>query len=225
MTPYRVARGHSNARCGANLRSLLRTGLSRFARPTPQIWTSIPQPGEPPRRNTRCGANLRFLLRKPIRVRRRGPPRAGARASPSTSPDPLDPVGHGVGLARAGDAEQHLVALAGEELRHQRRDRLRLVARRLVLGNQPERARADDQRRRPVDGARMPRRPVRARGLGVCGGRVRRDGRPPFRNLCRHAFYISVRWGRGPERTKTELRSLRPPPRCRAARIGRNSDF
>ena len=40
----------------------------------------------------------------------------------------LDGLGHGVGLARAGDAEQHLVAVAGAHAVHERLDGLRLVA-------------------------------------------------------------------------------------------------
>ncbi len=44
----------------------------------------------------------------------------------------LDHLGHGEGLARAGDAQQHLVALARQHARHQLADRRRLVAGRLV---------------------------------------------------------------------------------------------
>ena len=46
----------------------------------------------------------------------------------------LDHLGHGEGLARAGDAEQHLVALMRVHLRHQLGDGLRLVAFGLELG-------------------------------------------------------------------------------------------
>ena len=47
----------------------------------------------------------------------------------------LDHLGHGEGLARAGDAEQHLVALAGANALDQLLDRLRLVALRLEFGH------------------------------------------------------------------------------------------
>ena len=43
----------------------------------------------------------------------------------------LDHLGHGEGLARAGDAEQHLVALLGANALDQLLDRLRLIALRL----------------------------------------------------------------------------------------------
>ncbi len=46
----------------------------------------------------------------------------------------LDHLGHGEGLARAGDAEQHLVALMRVHLRHQLGDGLRLIALGLELG-------------------------------------------------------------------------------------------
>ncbi len=46
----------------------------------------------------------------------------------------LDHLGHGEGLARAGDAEQHLVALMRVDLRHQLGDGRRLVALGLELG-------------------------------------------------------------------------------------------
>ena len=51
----------------------------------------------------------------------------------------LDHLGHGVGLARAGDAEQDLGLLLLAELIDQFGDRRRLVARRLIIGDQPER--------------------------------------------------------------------------------------
>ena len=50
----------------------------------------------------------------------------------------LDHLGHGEGLARAGDAEQHLVALARLRRLDQFGDRGRLVARRLVVGDELE---------------------------------------------------------------------------------------
>ena len=48
--------------------------------------------------------------------------------------DPLDDVGHGERLARAGDAEQRLVAVAARDACGQRGDRLGLVAGEVVLG-------------------------------------------------------------------------------------------
>ncbi len=45
----------------------------------------------------------------------------------------LDHLGHGEGLSRAGDAEQHLIALARGEAVDQVRDRRRLVSGRLVV--------------------------------------------------------------------------------------------
>ncbi len=69
----------------------------------------------------------------------------------------LDHLGHGVGLARAGDAEQHLVALLGRDARHQFSDRRRLVA----LGHQLR----DDLQRHAALGFLRPRRPVRNPGL------------------------------------------------------------
>ena len=50
----------------------------------------------------------------------------------------LDDLGHGEGLARAGNAQQHLVALARVDARHQFGDRGALVARRNVIGHQLE---------------------------------------------------------------------------------------
>ena len=47
----------------------------------------------------------------------------------------LDHLGHGEGLARAGDAKQHLVALARLDALDQLLDRLRLVALRLEFGH------------------------------------------------------------------------------------------
>ena len=51
----------------------------------------------------------------------------------------LDDLGHGEGLARAGDAEQHLALLAVERLLGQFLDRRRLVAGRLVIRDELER--------------------------------------------------------------------------------------
>ncbi len=50
----------------------------------------------------------------------------------------LDDLGHGEGLARPGDAEQHLVALARRRLFDELANRGRLVARRLVIADQLE---------------------------------------------------------------------------------------
>src|SRR5690606_26935404 len=51
----------------------------------------------------------------------------------------LDHLGHGEGLSRPGDAEQHLVALALSEPVDKFGDRFRLVARRRILGDNLER--------------------------------------------------------------------------------------
>ena len=51
----------------------------------------------------------------------------------------LDHLRHGVGLARAGDAEQHLVAVAPQQALGQLLDRGRLVARRVEIGLELER--------------------------------------------------------------------------------------
>ena len=69
----------------------------------------------------------------------------------------LDDLGHRVGLARAGDAEQHLVALLRVDARDQLGDRRRLVALRLELG--------DDAERHAALGLLRPRRTVRHPGL------------------------------------------------------------
>src|SRR3546814_1981809 len=58
----------------------------------------------------------------------------------------LDDMRHREGLARAGDAEQNLVALARREVLGQLADRLRLVARRLVVGGNLQRNAALGQR-------------------------------------------------------------------------------
>src|SRR5690606_36862481 len=50
----------------------------------------------------------------------------------------FDRLGHGAGLARAGDAQQHLLAIALVGLGHKLGDGRRLVAGGLVLGLQPE---------------------------------------------------------------------------------------
>ena len=77
----------------------------------------------------------------------------------------LDHLGHGEGLARAGDAEQHLVALVRRNALDQLFDRLRLVALRLIFRHDPECSSA-----LRLVGARRPvRRP---------GGRLRMFGSP-----------------------------------------------
>ena len=65
----------------------------------------------------------------------------------------LDHLGHGEGLARAGDAEQHLVALMSPNALDQFLDRLRLVALRLEFGHDAEPP--------PAFGFVRPRRPMR----------------------------------------------------------------
>ena len=52
----------------------------------------------------------------------------------------LDYLGHREGLARAGDAEQHLRFLVLLRACHEGGDRGRLVARRVIVGHHPERA-------------------------------------------------------------------------------------
>jgi len=53
----------------------------------------------------------------------------------------LDHLGHGEGLARAGDAKQHLIAVLGADAAHEFGDRGGLVAGGLVLGHDLEAAR------------------------------------------------------------------------------------
>ena len=65
----------------------------------------------------------------------------------------LDHLGHGEGLARAGDAEQHLIALMRSDALDQFVDRLRLVALGLEL--------RDDAKPPPALRLFRPRRPVR----------------------------------------------------------------
>ena len=50
----------------------------------------------------------------------------------------LDDLGHGEGLARPGDAQQHLVAFVGVDARHQLRDGGDLVAGGGIVGDQLE---------------------------------------------------------------------------------------
>jgi hypothetical protein len=76
----------------------------------------------------------------------------------------LDHLRHREGLARAGDAEQDLVALLAADAVDELGDRLRLVARRLEVGLDPERDAAL--------GLLRPRRPVRHPGLAVLEARV-----------------------------------------------------
>ena len=54
----------------------------------------------------------------------------------------LDHLGHGEGLARAGDAEQHLIALMGAHALDEFGDGLGLVARGFVIGNDAKEAAA-----------------------------------------------------------------------------------
>ncbi len=70
----------------------------------------------------------------------------------------LDHLRRRVGLARAGDAEQHLVALVRVDAGDQFGDGGRLVALRLEVGN--------DAERHAALGLLRPRRPVRRPGLG-----------------------------------------------------------
>src|SRR6202042_1335216 len=80
------------------------------------------------------------------------------------------------GLARPGDAEQHLVALAGLDALHQFRNRLRLIALRLEFGYDTKGPPALGlvRARRPV---RQPRRPVADVGVALLQQRFERIGR------------------------------------------------
>ncbi len=69
-----------------------------------------------------------------------------------------DDVRHGEGLARAGDAEQHLLALALADAGDERLDRLRLVARGLELGM---------DRKAPPDIVERPRRSQDRHGVKI----------------------------------------------------------
>ena len=77
----------------------------------------------------------------------------------------LDHLGHGEGLARAGDAEQHLRAVVALDALDQVLDRLRLVALRLEVGGDDEALAAFRFLR--------PRRAVRHPHLAVAGGEFR----------------------------------------------------
>ena len=87
----------------------------------------------------------------------------------------LDHLGHGEGLARAGDAEQHLVALVRPHALDQFLDRLRLVALRLEFGDdaEPPPALRLVRPRRPV---RRPRRPVADVGIALVEQLLQRFG-------------------------------------------------
>ena len=88
----------------------------------------------------------------------------------------LDHLGHGEGLARAGDAEQHLRAVVALDALDQLLDRLRLVALRLEVGRDDEPLAAFGflRPRRPVRRPRLRRRiPAGPRAAAVrapCGG-------------------------------------------------------
>ena len=73
----------------------------------------------------------------------------------------LDHLGHGEGLARTGDAEQHLVALVGVNALEKLLDRARLIALRLEFGY--------DAKRPPALGLVRARRPVRQPRRAGCG--------------------------------------------------------
>ena len=88
----------------------------------------------------------------------------------------LDHLGHGEGLARAGDAEQHLVALVSDDSLDQFVDRVRLVALGLEFRGdlEPPTAFRLVRPRRPV---RRPRRPVADVGVAEFEQRLQRFGR------------------------------------------------
>ena len=110
----------------------------------------------------------------------------------------LDHLGHGEGLAGAGDAEQHLVALVGAHALDQLVDRLRLVALRLEFRHDPERPPALGllRPRRPV---RRPRRPVADVGVAELEqaserfDRRRRAGQAARMALRRRALELGLR--------------------------------
>ncbi len=127
----------------------------------------------------------------------------------------LDDLGGGEGLARSGDAEQHLVAVAGVGLRHQLGDRRRLVARRHVIGDQPERLAAF--------GFLGPRRAVRDERAGRFRVRRARCGsgwRPSDQYGPRSRFVpvpqrVAIGWANGREPGRASRRGVRAP--CGAA--------
>ena len=82
----------------------------------------------------------------------------------------LDHLGHGEGLARAGDAEQHLRAVVALHAFHQVLDRLRLIALRFEVGG--------DGEPHAAFGFFRPRRAVRRPHLGVAAGTG--EFRPPL---------------------------------------------
>ena len=85
----------------------------------------------------------------------------------------LDHLGHGEGLAGAGDAEQHLVALVRLDALDQFGDRLRLVALRLVFRDDAERP-AAFRLLRPRRAVRRPWRPVADIGIAELEKRIQR---------------------------------------------------
>ncbi len=101
----------------------------------------------------------------------------------------LDHLGHGEGLARAGDAEQHLIALVAPHPLDQLRDRLRLVALGLEFRDHPQPPPAL-RLFRPGRPVRRPRRPLANVGVALFEQDLERiDGR----RRAGHAARVAVR--------------------------------
>ena len=111
----------------------------------------------------------------------------------------LDHLGHRVGLARAGDAEQHLVALLRVDRLDQLGDRLRLVALRLKLG--------DDLERDAALGLLRPWRSVRHPGLVAELGPAALDQRR--QRLHRGSDAVRRQCGRAAGRRPVQLAAAR----------------
>ena len=144
----------------------------------------------------------------------------------------LDHLGHGEGLARTRDAEQHLVALLGGDFPDQFLDRLRLVAFGVVVGDDAEASSALGfvRARRPV---RRPGRPVadiriaefeqglqridRGRGPGHSARMALRRGRLEF-GLRRLAE--AARFGLDESRVQERRQMLVERLQVRARRLG-----
>ena len=95
----------------------------------------------------------------------------------------LDHLGHGECLARSGDAEQHLIALARRRLFDQFGDRRRLIARRLIIADDLEPSAAFRPFRAigPMGDERLPRLRLGEAGANLDGHRRAIWGQaPPF---------------------------------------------
>ena len=131
----------------------------------------------------------------------------------------LDHLGHGEGLARAGDAEQHLRAVVALDALDQFLDRLRLVALRLEVGLAILKrhaafgfVRPRRPVRRPAVSSRIPARPSRSSRSSDCWlarppkplmppapcvGRSARGRRYLLLHLSAFRLHLSPRAGRG----------------------------